>query len=228
MTVATGPDTDRAADEPRAALEALAAGRRPYLIGVRHHSPALAAVVPALLDAADPQVLCVELPADFQHWLPYLADEGTVAPVALAGADDEGRLGFYPFADFSPELAAIRWARAHGVEVRCCDLPMADKQWSAPAPAGTGGRAADGPGYGDALGAAGTGRDGDDLWDRSVEVRAPGSDPEAVRRAALAVGWALRRVAADRGGVPAGDLAREAHMRRVIAEAAAGRLRAGA
>ncbi|GAA5019464.1 DUF5682 family protein [Kitasatospora paranensis] len=228
MTVATGPDTDRAADEPRAALEALAAGRRPYLIGVRHHSPALAAVVPALLDAADPQVLCVELPADFQHWLPYLADEGTVAPVALAGADDEGRLGFYPFADFSPELAAIRWARAHGVEVRCCDLPMADKQWSAPAPAGTGGRAADGPGYGDALGAAGTGRDGDDLWDRSVEVRAPGSDPEAVRRAALAVGWALRRDAADRGGVPAGDLAREAHMRRVIAEAAAGGRRVAA
>ncbi|WP_030275410.1 vWA domain-containing protein [Streptomyces sp. NRRL B-24484] len=209
-------------------MEALAASARPHLIGVRHHSPALAAVVPALLDKADPQVVCVELPADFQRWLPHLADPGTVAPVALAGADEGGHLGFYPFADFSPELAALRWAREHGVEVRCCDLPLADKGW------GTAG-AGDAPGvrpavpaYADALEAAGTGREGDDLWDRSVEVRAPGSEPEAVRRAALAVGWALRRDAEGRGGVPAGDLAREAHMRRVIAAAAAGGRRVAA
>ncbi|MBB4951792.1 uncharacterized protein with von Willebrand factor type A (vWA) domain [Kitasatospora gansuensis] len=204
---------------PRDALAELADPAGPYLIGVRHHSPALAAVVPALLAAADPQVLCVELPGDFQHWLPHLADPGTRAPVALAGADADGRLGFYPFADFSPELAAIRWAREHGVEVLCCDLPM-----------GAPGRAVDdtsvattGPArYADGLAAAGTGRDGDDLWDRTVEVRAPGSTPEAVRRAALAVGWALRRDAVERGGVPAEDLAREAHMRRVIARAGAG------
>ncbi|WP_345702063.1 vWA domain-containing protein [Kitasatospora terrestris] len=205
--------------DPRDAVEALAASTRPHLIGVRHHSPALAAVLPALLDAADPQVVCVELPADFQHWLPHLADPGTVAPVALAGADRDGRLGFYPFADFSPELAAIRWAREHGVDVLCCDLPLGDKGWHAGSdPAAH--RA--GPTYADGLQSAGTGRDGDDLWDRSVEVRAPGSTPDAVRRAALAVGWALRQDAAARGGVPAGDLAREARMREVIAHAATG------
>ncbi|WP_344588491.1 DUF5682 family protein, partial [Kitasatospora paracochleata] len=133
----TAPATDPA--DPRGAVDALAGCTRPYLIGVRHHSPALAALVPALLERADPQVLCVELPADFQSWLPHLADPGTLAPVALAGADGTGRLGFYPFADFSPELAAIRWAREHGVEVRCCDLPLADKGWTADAaPAGTG------------------------------------------------------------------------------------------
>ncbi|WP_280672633.1 MULTISPECIES: vWA domain-containing protein [unclassified Kitasatospora] len=217
-----------AAVDPREAVAALAACARPYLIGVRHHSPALAAVVPALLEAADPQVLCVELPSDFQHWLPYLADPETTAPVALAGTDESGRLGFYPFADFSPELAAIRWAHRRGVEVRCCDLPMADPDWSAP----ESDQPQPGPTadllYGDALSAAGTGRDGDDLWDRSVEVRAPGSTPEAVRRAALAVGWALRRDTAARGGVSAGDLAREARMRAVIAEAAAGGRRVAA
>ncbi|PBC70748.1 VWA domain containing CoxE-like protein [Streptomyces sp. TLI_235] len=224
----TDPRTTTSTADPRAAVEELAASALPYLIGVRHHSPALAAVVPALLDKADPQVVCVELPADFQRWLPHLADPGTVAPVALAGADEDGHLGFYPFADFSPELAALRWAREHGVEVRCCDLPLADKGWSpAEADAAPGGRPA-GPAYADALEAAGTGREGDDLWDRSVEVRAPGSEPEAVRRAALAVGWALRRDAADRGGVPARDLAREAHMRRVIAAAAAGGRRVAA
>ncbi|GAA0685557.1 DUF5682 family protein [Kitasatospora atroaurantiaca] len=220
----TSPDTA----DPRAAVEALATCARPYLIGVRHHSPALAAVVPALLDKADPQVVCVELPTDFQPWLPHLADPGTVAPVALAGADEGGRLGFYPFADFSPELAAIRWAREHGVEVLCCDLPLADKGWAVTgSDSAPGGRSA-GTAYADALEAAGTGRDGDDLWDRSVEVRAPGSEPEAVRRAALAVGWALRRDAAGRGGVPADDLAREAHMRRVITGAAVGGRRVAA
>ncbi|WP_405721631.1 DUF5682 family protein [Streptomyces sp. NBC_01537] len=205
--------------DPREAVAGLAASVDPFLLGVRHHSPALAAVVPALLDACGAEVVCVELPADFQPWLEHLADPGTVAPVALAGAGEDGRLGFYPFADFSPELAAIRWARERGAEVRCCDLPLADPGWAAdgstPAQAGTG------TAFADALTAAGTGRDGDDLWDRAVEVLAPGCAPEAVRRAALGVGWALRRDAETGGGVPAVDLAREAYMRSVIGKAAA-------
>ncbi|MEV7723331.1 DUF5682 family protein [Streptomyces sp. NPDC087917] len=234
---------------PRAAVEALAASREPYLLGVRHHSPALAAMVPALLDAADPQVVCVELPVDFQPWLAHLADPETVAPVALAGLGGEGRLAFYPFADFSPELAAIRWARERGVEVVCCDLPLRDPAWSQSEPlpesrptptptppptppvpeprteAGATGSAGPPHAYAEALAASGTGREGDDLWDRAVEVLAPGCAPESVRRAALGVGWALR---ADAGAVPATDLAREAHMRRVIADASAGGRRVAA
>ncbi|MFC6834302.1 DUF5682 family protein, partial [Streptomyces goshikiensis] len=208
--------------DPRAAVDALAACREPYLLGVRHHSPALAAVVPALLDAAGAEVVCVELPADFQPWLGHLADPETVAPVALAGAGAEGRLAFYPFADFSPELAAIRWARARGAEVVCCDLPLGDPGWTLP-----GGAGAPAPGrrpFADALSASGSGRDGDDLWDRAVEVLAPGCSPEAVRRAALGVGWGLRADAA----VPATDLAREARMREVIAGAASGGRRVAA
>lgn len=254
----TEPHTDRHTD-PRAEVDALAAAREPYLIGVRHHSPALAAVVPALLDASGADVVCVELPAEFQPWLEHLADPETHAPVALAGTGEDGRLAFYPFADFSPELAAIRWARRSGAAVICCDLPLADRGWTDPAatppqghaaaqsPAGAPARAtasasgqvldpergtdpatdpAGGPfagprpggSFADALTAAGTGRDGDDLWDRAVEVLAPGCAPEAVRRAALGVGWALR---ADTSAVPATDLAREAHMRNVIAGAVA-------
>ena len=238
---------------PQEALAGLAASTRPYLIGVRHHSPALAGVVPALLDAAGAEVVCVELPADFQPWLEHLAHPGTVAPVALAGAAPDGAVSFYPFADFSPELTAIRWARERGVEVLCCDLPLSDPGWSAhgvpgdePVPPTPPGHAevaySAGAGrrnYADALAAGATGRDGDDMWDRAVEVLAPGCAPEAVRRAALGIGWALRRDAATGngvartglendesvpdpdGGVSRTDLAREAHMRAVIAEAAA-------
>ncbi|WP_449066261.1 DUF5682 family protein, partial [Planomonospora algeriensis] len=119
--------------DPREAVEALAGSERPYLLGVRHHSPALAAAVPALLEDARAEVVCVELPADFQPWLVHLADPATRAPVALTAAGADGRLAFYPFADFSPELAAIRWARERGAEVLCCDLPLPDPGWSADA-----------------------------------------------------------------------------------------------
>jgi Mg-chelatase subunit ChlD len=102
---------------------------------------------------------------------------------------------------------------------------MSDPRWGTEGPAAADdgrGRSAEAPtAFAAALTASGTGRDGDDMWDRSVEVRAPGCAPEAVRRAALGVGWALRRDAESAGGVPAVDLAREAHMREVIARASA-------
>lgn len=186
-----------------------AARTKPCVIGVRHHSPALALAVPRLLDAADAEVVCVELPADFQPWLPYLADPRTVAPVALSGAYEDGRLHFYPLADFSPELAAVRWARERGAEVVCCDLPLAAPEWSSGPP--------DGPPDDGTAGTSDADADADGLWHRTVEALAPGSDPEAVRRAALAFGRALRHDTATHGGIAAGDLAREAHMRRVLA-----------
>ncbi|MBM7773700.1 hypothetical protein JOD54_003904 [Actinokineospora baliensis] len=190
-------------------LEELVAHRVPHLIGVRHHSPALAAVVPALLAAAEPDVVLIELPEELGEWLPHLADPGLVAPVALSGADrDGGGLAFYPFADFSPELAAIRWAYRAGVEVKTCDLPLSRhgdgyrRRQARPTP------------LSDALRGKVTGRDGDDLWDRLVEAAAPGQSPEAVRRAALFVGWAMRA----EGPVDPFDARREAWMRQVIAE----------
>ena len=202
--------------DPAVALEILAASRDPYFIGVRHHSPALAAAVPALLDGFRPEVLLVELPAEAAPWLGHLADPETYAPIALAGAAGEsGAVAFYPFADFSPELAAVRWAQAHGVPLLPCDAPLGLTAASAEPAASAGPAAGDEsrPGYQDALRTVRSGRASDDLWDRQVEARAPGSSPEQVRRAALAVGWALRE---DAPQVPLRDLAREAWMRAVL------------
>ncbi|KOV11133.1 von Willebrand factor A [Streptomyces sp. XY431] len=212
----------------------------PFLIGVRHHAPSLSVVVPALLDAARPDVLLVELPTEFQPWLDLLADEATRAPVALAAApaadrpDDAaegGGLAFYPFADFSPELAALRWARRHGVETVACDLPLAvrDRYAGRDADRDRTGPGDPRPGVADALRRRLTGREDDeDLWDRLVETAAPGSTPEAVRRAALLVGWALRRDARDGTGIDPYDLRREAWMRARIREAAEGGRRVAA
>ncbi|AVV47948.1 hypothetical protein C6376_37680 [Streptomyces sp. P3] len=207
---------------PGEALAVLTDSAAPFLIGVRHHAPSLAAAVPALLDAARPDVVLVELPAEMQEWLGWLGHEETRAPVALAAAPGDGRGGagpaFYPFADFSPELAAVRWAAGRGVPLIACDLPLTDRAWGE----GRGGTA-----QGEALGLTGalraglTGRPGDDLWDRLVEAAAPGSQPEALRRAALLTGWALREEAAAGGGVAELDLRRERWMRSRIAEATA-------
>ncbi|MFI7431186.1 DUF5682 family protein [Micromonospora sp. NPDC049836] len=203
-----------AREDPRVAVGRVADAGRALLIGVRHHSPALAAAVPALLDAAAPDAVLVELPEETQPWLDWLAHPETTAPVALAAATGDGPPAFWPFADFSPELAAVRWARRRGVPAYCCDLPLADPAWRDRADdPGAAGPA----GYGDAVRARLTGRDGDDLWDRWVEAAAPGSPPEAVRRAALAVGWALRDDAAAGGAISALDLRREAWMRRRLA-----------
>ncbi|MEU9092136.1 DUF5682 family protein [Streptomyces sp. NPDC048428] len=233
---AAGPATAEAAV---AALAATGPGL-PFLIGVRHHAPSLAAALPALLDAAAPDVLLVELPAEFQPWLGWLAHEETEAPVALAavpadgpGTGSAGQRGpaFYPFADFSPELVALRWAARNGVPAVACDLPLADRAWAGdrpdtPASAPLPGAASvpvpgEGQGLSVALRSRLTGRDGDDLWDRLVEAFAPGSTPEALRRAALLTGWALRHEAEAGGGVQRTDLVREACMRGHVAEALA-------
>ncbi|MFJ4878546.1 DUF5682 family protein [Streptomyces sp. NPDC088745] len=229
---AARPATRTPSPAPEAAVAALAAAGpgAPFLVGVRHHAPSLAAALPALLDAAAPDVLLVELPAEFQPWLGWLAHEETRAPVALAAVPADGRgpadergPAFYPFADFSPELVALRWAARNGVPAVACDLPLADRAWARGGPEGP--APAAGPGEGAGLSAALrsrlTGRDGDDLWDRLVEAQAPGSTPEAIRRAALLTGWALRHEAEAHGGVPGTDLAREACMRGHLAKALA-------
>ncbi|MEU7824551.1 DUF5682 family protein [Catellatospora sp. NPDC049133] len=209
--------------DPTVAVAELAGQRDPFLIGVRHHSPALSVVLPELLDRHAPEALLLELPPELGEWLPWLADPDTTAPVALAGAVGDAGLAFYPFADFSPELAAVRWAHRHGVPVVPCDLPLADRAWherEQPAAGPAGQRLS----LAGALKGAATGRADEDMWDRMVEARAPGADAEAVRRAALLVGWALRRDAETGDGVSTLDLRREEYMRGCLAEHAGKRV----
>ena len=106
-------------------VERLAGLRRPFIVGVRHHSPVIAAAMPAILDAAAPDVVYLELAEELQPWLEWLGHPDLVAPAALAAARRDGRgLVFYPYADFSPELAALRWAVRAGVPARAFDLPV--------------------------------------------------------------------------------------------------------
>lgn len=194
-------------------LERLARCRRPFLIGVRHHSPACAARMGEWLDSYAPQVLLLELPPQFASWLPWLGHPQTVAPVALAGADDSDRLFFYPFADFSPELVAVRWAHRHDVPVIPFDLP-AGVSVAGPPVRLEGDEVARLEGWLEELGRG----DFDEMWDVCIESRAAGSTAEALRQAALMVGWVQRQSDAADPGLRPRDLARETAMRQALSE----------
>ena len=194
-----------AALDAHAAPEALTSSRAPYLIGVRHHSAALAAVMPSLLDAFAPTRVLIELPADLGPWLSWLGAPDLRAPVALSAASGDGVV-FVPFADFSPELVAIRWAYAHGVPVEAIDRPVGAHELDD----------AEGPRAGRLTARLHRGDEGgEELWEELIESRAP-APPESLRRAALAFGWLLRADALHGGGISREDTAREGYMRACV------------
>lgn len=204
--------------DPRAAIERLVGSTAPLLIGVRHHSPAVSSIVEATLDAFAPTHVLVELPSELGVWLPWLGHPDAVSPLALAATVDHepGSLAFYPFADFSPELVAVRWAVRRGVKVEACDLPAGARTRSREDERDRG----DAPSLMGAL-EKNAGADGfEELWDRLVEARAFGQTPEAIRGAALLLGWTLRTDSELAHDVPPRDLEREAYMRSCIDAAA--------
>ena len=97
-----------------------------HLLGVRHHGPGSARAVVRALEEVQPTAVLVELPADCEPALRWVADPHLVPPVALLGtvAGQPGRAAFLPFAEFSPEWQAFRWAVAHGAALRAVDLPL--------------------------------------------------------------------------------------------------------
>ena len=95
------------------------------VLGVRHHGPGSARSVLAELDRLQPGTVLIEGPADADPLIGLAADPGMTPPVALlAYATGAPRISaFWPFALFSPEWQALRWAAAHHAAVRFCDLP---------------------------------------------------------------------------------------------------------
>ena len=95
--------------------------------GVRHHGPGSARAVVRALTEQQPDLLLIEGPPEADELVRWVAEEGLEPPVALLGyaTDDPRKAGYWPFAVFSPEWQAIRWAVAHNVPVRFFDLPYA-------------------------------------------------------------------------------------------------------
>jgi Family of unknown function (DUF5682) len=106
-----------------------AVGERPpvEVFGIRHHGPGSARSLLAALADFQPDAVLIEGPADADPLLRWvLADEMT-PPLALLGyaTDRPQTAAFWPYAVFSPEWQAMRYALQRGIEVAFCDLPAA-------------------------------------------------------------------------------------------------------
>jgi hypothetical protein len=97
------------------------------VFGIRHHGPGCARALRAAFDELRPDLVLIEGPPDAEEALPLAARAEIEPPVALLvwAAEEPRRAVYYPFAGFSPEWQAIRWAAEHGVPARFFDLPQA-------------------------------------------------------------------------------------------------------
>ncbi|CAM3211359.1 hypothetical protein G4177_03525 [Corallococcus sp. ZKHCc1 1396] len=93
---------------------------------VRHHSPRTTAVLQRWLERVKPQVVLVEGPCDATGMVDVLCDAQTRPPVAILGYRTDGTpaSSLWPFAAYSPEYQALRWARANGARVEFIDIPV--------------------------------------------------------------------------------------------------------
>ncbi|MEV8506240.1 DUF5682 family protein [Actinoplanes sp. NPDC051475] len=130
------------------------------LYGIRHHGPGSARAVVQELDRQRPTVLLVEGPPEADDLVRWVADPGLEPPVALLGyaTDDPRRSAFWPFAVFSPEWQAIRWAVGNDVPVRFFDLPYAYRVTASRPPETPGGAEPDGADVDTGEGAGDAGR----------------------------------------------------------------------
>lgn len=72
-------------------------------------------------------MVLIEGPADLTSLAPLLAHPKMQLPVALMAfaTEQQGASVYYPFAEFSPEYQAIRWAVSEGIPIRFIDVPVA-------------------------------------------------------------------------------------------------------
>ncbi|WP_344941076.1 DUF5682 family protein, partial [Actinomadura miaoliensis] len=110
---------------------------RVEVFGIRHHGPGSARALRRALEEFKPEAVLIEGPPEADDLVALAADPGMVPPVALlayspgrtpspdGGEGTERQAAFWPFAEFSPEWQAIRYALDAGVPVRFCDLPAA-------------------------------------------------------------------------------------------------------
>jgi hypothetical protein len=176
------------------------------IYGIRHHGPGSARSVRAALTEQCPDIVLIEGPPEADGLAALAADPEMQPPVALLGyvPGEPTQAAFWPFAVFSPEWQAIRYALDAGVPVRFCDLPAA-YQLAMAEGRGNGRRT-------DPVGelAAAAGYDDPERWWEDVVEHVPGTAVFDALAEAISI---LR---ADTGEADPRDAIREAHMRKIL------------
>ena len=200
-------------------------GRRGvHLVPIRHHSPACALALSALLEEVRPAVVLIEGPAEYTALLGALQDAATVPPVAVLSLG-EGAASYYPLAEFSPEWVALRWAGANGAEAAFIDRGVRPGDDDG-AGAGAGGRTLQAEYHLarsaalDALASRLGCRDHDEVWEQLFEDRATADIRDWRGFFADTLAWSgLARLDAEPEALDAdGTRAREAVMAAAVLE----------
>ncbi|MFZ2956433.1 MAG: DUF5682 family protein [Candidatus Ozemobacteraceae bacterium] len=97
-----------------------------HLFGIRHHGPGSARSLTKALEALKPDCIFVEVPQDAETVVAVAGAADIKPPVALLiyVPDEPAKAIYIPFAEFSPEWVAMRYAFEHGIKARFMDLPM--------------------------------------------------------------------------------------------------------
>ncbi len=201
-------------------------GDKAVYFGIRHHGPGSAESLLKALDALQPAAVLIEGPADATGLLPMLADPAMVPPVALLcyPEDNPAATTFWPFAEFSPEYQAARWAVRHGAALRLIDLPSSAHFEAVPGPeaeSGDAGAKSEPVGESEphardpigALASAAGYEDGESWWTDVIEQN---PEPGPIFAAVADAMAALRD---GEPGLPLREARREAHMRIEVAAA---------
>lgn len=97
-----------------------------HLLGIRHHGPGSCRNVLNYLQELQPDLILVEGPAEAEALLACVENPQMTPPVALLAyqPDEPQNAVFYPFAEFSPEWQAMRYAVQNRIPFRFFDLPL--------------------------------------------------------------------------------------------------------
>ncbi len=97
-----------------------------HLLGIRHHGVGSARNVREALERLQPDLVLVEGPPELTELIHWVAHRDLRPPVALLAydADDPKRAAFYPFAEYSPEWVALKFALSRDIPARMLDLSL--------------------------------------------------------------------------------------------------------
>lgn len=98
---------------------------RLHILGIRHHGPGSAALLRRALDELNPRCVLIEGPPEADQLIAFAGATGMKPPIALlVHASVNANAAFFsPFAEFSPEWQAIRWALKQEAAVQFIDWP---------------------------------------------------------------------------------------------------------
>jgi Family of unknown function (DUF5682) len=99
------------------------------VFGIRHHGAGSARSLLKALEELKPDIILVEGAPDADKVLPFIAHADMKPPVAILVyvPDQPSQAAYYPFAVFSPEWQALRYAFANNIPARFMDLPVAHR-----------------------------------------------------------------------------------------------------